>query len=255
MEDKKEMTTPVISAATDTEQSISKCTVNSIVNQSTDFKGYMNIFESVKEKVSARQAAEQYGIRVNRNGMACCPFHNDRHPSMKIDKGYYCFACGEKGDVIHFVEKLFGIRPYEAARKLAEDFEVTIEKKQKSSKRVSHKRVERNPYQTAKTFHDWVQYCIRVLSDYLRYLEELKKKYAPVKMDEEWNTEFCNASSQIPIIDNYLEILLNGSLEEQIHFMSEKGREVKDIAGRLDEYRRRDAQADGRSSVCDGISA
>lgn len=40
----------------------------------------MSIFQSVKEFVTARQAAEQYGVKVNRNGMVCCPFHKDRHP-------------------------------------------------------------------------------------------------------------------------------------------------------------------------------
>ena len=44
----------------------------------------MNIFEQVKGYVTAGQAAEQYGIKINRNKMACCPFHNDRHPSMKV---------------------------------------------------------------------------------------------------------------------------------------------------------------------------
>ena len=43
----------------------------------------MTIFEQVKECVTARQAAEHYGIKVKGNGMACCPFHKDRHPSMK----------------------------------------------------------------------------------------------------------------------------------------------------------------------------
>ena len=46
----------------------------------------MNIFQTVKENVTARQAAEQYGLKVNKNGMVCCPFHDDRHPSMKVDK-------------------------------------------------------------------------------------------------------------------------------------------------------------------------
>ena len=49
----------------------------------------MNVFEAVKENVTARQAAEMYGIRVNRNGMACCPFHDDRNPSLKVDKRFY----------------------------------------------------------------------------------------------------------------------------------------------------------------------
>ena len=58
----------------------------------------MTLFEQVKECVTARQAAEHYGIKVKRNGMACCPFHKDRHPSMKADKIYHCFACGVGGD-------------------------------------------------------------------------------------------------------------------------------------------------------------
>ena len=38
----------------------------------------MTIYETIKAAVPVRQAAEHYGLRVNRNGMACCPFHNDR---------------------------------------------------------------------------------------------------------------------------------------------------------------------------------
>ena len=63
----------------------------------------MNIFREMKERVTARQVAERYGLKVSRNGMACCPFHNDKHPSMKIDQNYYCFACGAKGDAINYV--------------------------------------------------------------------------------------------------------------------------------------------------------
>lgn len=77
----------------------------------------MNIFQEIKTFVSAGKAAEQYGIKINRNKMACCPFHNDRHPSMKIDQNYFCFACGAKGDVIDFTARLFGISQFDAARK------------------------------------------------------------------------------------------------------------------------------------------
>ena len=69
----------------------------------------MTLFEQVKECVTARQAAEHYGIKVKRNGMACCPFHKDRHPSMKADKIYHCFACGVGGDAIDFTARLFEI--------------------------------------------------------------------------------------------------------------------------------------------------
>ena len=44
----------------------------------------MDIFATVKAAVTVRQAAEHYGLQVSRNGMTCCPFHDDRHPSMKL---------------------------------------------------------------------------------------------------------------------------------------------------------------------------
>lgn len=79
----------------------------------------MNVFAVVKENVTARQVAMQYGIKINRSGLACCPFHKDKTPSMKIDKRYYCFGCGDTGDAIDFVAKYFGLAPKEAAMKIA----------------------------------------------------------------------------------------------------------------------------------------
>ena len=58
----------------------------------------MNVFEAVKQSVTTRQAAEHYGIHVGRNGMACCPFHHDKTPSMKLDRRYHCFGCGADGN-------------------------------------------------------------------------------------------------------------------------------------------------------------
>ena len=55
----------------------------------------MNLFETVKSAVTVKQAAEHYGCKVNRGDMICCPFHDDRHPSMKLNRDYfYCFGCG-----------------------------------------------------------------------------------------------------------------------------------------------------------------
>ncbi len=67
----------------------------------------MNVFEAVKQSVTTRQAAEHYGIHVGRNGMACCPFHHDKTPSMKLDRRYHCFGCGADGDVIDFAAALY----------------------------------------------------------------------------------------------------------------------------------------------------
>ena len=77
----------------------------------------MNLFESVKAAVAVRQAAEHYGLEVNRGNMVCCPFHADRTPSMKLNEDYfYCFGCGAHGDVIDLVARLFNLSSYDASK-------------------------------------------------------------------------------------------------------------------------------------------
>ena len=87
----------------------------------------MNVFEAVKQSVTTRQAAEHYGIRIGRNGMACCPFHHDKTPSMKLDRRYHCFGCGADGDVIDFTAALYGLGKKEAAMQIAQDFGLSYE--------------------------------------------------------------------------------------------------------------------------------
>ena len=82
----------------------------------------MRLFETIKETVTVGQAAEYYGMKIGRNNMICCPFHNDHHPSMKLNTTYYyCFGCGATGDMIQFVANLFGLSNYEAAKKFVVD--------------------------------------------------------------------------------------------------------------------------------------
>ena len=86
-----------------------------------------NIFEAVREAVPVPLAAERYGLKANHAGMVCCPFHDDRKPSLKLNEDYfYCFGCGAGGDVVELTRRLFDLRPYEAASKLAVDFGVDV---------------------------------------------------------------------------------------------------------------------------------
>ena len=86
----------------------------------------MTIYENIKAAISVKQAAEHFGLKVNRNGMACCPFHNDRHPSLKLNEDYFfCFGCGAKGDVIDLVARLFNLTSLQAVQKLAADLGLT----------------------------------------------------------------------------------------------------------------------------------
>lgn len=81
------------------------------------------LFDKVKDAVTILAAAKEYGYSPNRAGFICCPFHNERTPSMKLyDHRYHCFGCGAHGSVIDFVAGLFGLSPLDAAQKLNNDF-------------------------------------------------------------------------------------------------------------------------------------
>lgn len=52
---------------------------------------------------------KNYGIKI-RNNMCSCPWHTDKHPSMKVfNDGANCFACGWNGDIFSFVMKMDGV--------------------------------------------------------------------------------------------------------------------------------------------------
>ncbi len=170
----------------------------------------MNVFESVKENVTARQAAEMYGIRVNRNGMACCPFHDDKNPSMKVDKRFHCFGCQEDGDVIDFVAKLYGLNSLGAAVKLAADFGIDYDSKGRASPRPVKKKLSEE-----LRFKQAGLQCFRILSDYNHLLEKWKTEYAPKEPKEEWNPLFVEALQKQPYIEYLLDILLTGTAEEK----------------------------------------
>lgn len=137
----------------------------------------MNVFEAVKQSVTARQAVEHYGIRVGRNGMVCCPFHEDRTPSMKADRRYHCFGCQADGDVIDFVSRLEGIPAKEAALRLAADFSIPYEDREPPNRSRSRPKIpQESPEQQ---FRRMERHCFRVLSDYYHLLRRWERDYAP----------------------------------------------------------------------------
>lgn len=76
--------------------------------------------EKIKQRVTMPDLINRYGVTVRR-GMCCCPFHGERHPSMKIyDDGFHCFACGAHGDVISWVMKYNRVGFIAACERLCE---------------------------------------------------------------------------------------------------------------------------------------
>ena len=171
----------------------------------------MRIFEIVKGNVNLREAAELYGIDVNRYGKALCPFHNDRHPSLYIaDDHYYCFACGEHGDVIDFVGKLFQLSPYDAARKLMADFHLSPDKPP-SAAALHAKRIRTEAQQLMEN----KRLCFSVLSEYARVLRDWKVRYAPRTPEDKLDDRFVEACQMLDHMEYLADILTVGTLEER----------------------------------------
>lgn len=188
-------------------------------------------FEAVKECVTARQVAEYYGLKVNRSGMACCPFHRDHHPSMKIDKKYFCFACNEKGDAIDYVSKMFGMPVKDAAIKICEDFGLAYDTQRRGS---PPKVVDPKPQKLQEQlFDEFEKYIHRVLCDYLHTLKDWKIKYAPKTVDEEWHPRYVEALQEIDHTEYLLDTLQEGDILDRALCIYEQGRKVREIEKRL----------------------
>ncbi len=117
----------------------------------------MDLFTQIKMAVSVKEAAEYYGLEVNRGNMVCCPFHNDRTPSMKLNEDYfYCFGCGATGDVIDLAARLFNLSSYDAAKKLATDFGIGPDKPPAAAA------LRKTKYPLAKAFQKEELHCQRI---------------------------------------------------------------------------------------------
>ena len=87
---------------------------------------------AINERLLTREVFRYYGIALNIKGYCKCPFHsggNEKTPSMFVypkDRGYHCFACGETGDSINFVQKYFNISFKDACRKINQDFRLGL---------------------------------------------------------------------------------------------------------------------------------
>ena len=186
-----------------------------------------SVFEVVKQSVTAREAAELYGIAVGRGGMACCPFHDDRHPSMKVDTRFHCFGCGADGDVIDFTARLYDLSPKEAAEKLAQDFGLSYDSKAPIRRSYVRQKTEAQ-VRKEKREHGW-----RVLTDYYHLLRKWEADYSPKTPDEDPHPRFLEAIQKKDYMGYLLDAFLDSSTEEQDQWIAEHTAEISAIEGRV----------------------
>ena len=187
-----------------------------------------SVFEVVKQSVTLREAAELYGIEVNRGGMACCPFHDDRHPSLKLNEDYfYCFGCGATGDVIDFTARLYNLTAKEAAEKLAQDFGLAYDSKAPIRRNYVRQKSDVQ-MRKEKREHAW-----RVLADYYHLLRKWETDYSPRTPDEAPHPRFLEAVQKKDYMAYLLDTFLDSSTEERDQWIAEHTAELAAIERRV----------------------
>lgn len=136
----------------------------------------MSVYEQAKT-ITALQAAERYaGVQPTGSGYrvkACCPIHREKTPSCTFyaDGTFYCYGCHAGGTSIDLTAKLFGLTPYAAARKLCEDYGLTVPTGNATVKRDS--RPPRNEIKNAiSVFDSTVVSYVKALTRMLAQLTE-----------------------------------------------------------------------------------
>ena len=168
-----------------------------------------SIFNAATVAVPVKAAAERYGLHPDHAGMVRCPFHDDHTPSLRLnDRYYYCFGCGATGDVVDLTAQLFGLQSYEAACKLAKDFDLNIEK-------------PAGNYVGRPDTHSHVNRCQQVLEDYLDLLVRWKNRYSPAYEADTPDWRYAEACQMLDYIE-YMALVLSSGTPEQRSLLAEK---------------------------------
>jgi len=179
----------------------------------------VDIFNTVKQ-IPFPEVQESFNGEEVRRGKIRCPFHDEKTPSFQVyDDGFKCFGCGEHGDSIDFIAKLENVRPIEAARLIAERFNLPVDRpatrqesqqvnelKRRRSLNKMYKIMEQRAFLNLIEYRDTVNYIVSI--EWPDLAESTIKKV-----------------NKLPMVEEYLRILTTGSQEERLGMLREGGME------------------------------
>ena len=200
----------------------------------------MSIFETIKAAVSVPQAAAYYGMKIQRNHMTRCCFHDDHHPSLKLNDTYfYCFACLEHGDAIDLVARLHRESHYAAVQRIARDFGSGPNSPAPTVAETRPSR--RNPDEAL---------CRSVLTDYEQLLKRWKQDYAPATADTPIDDRYAEACQMLPAVTDMIDTLFQADAELRARVVRQVVQDgtISQLKARLD--KQREEVPDGSKSPC-----
>ena len=189
----------------------------------------MTVFEEVKELVDVPTAARHYGFEVNRSNMICCPFHSERTPSCKLyHSNFHCFGCGEHGDVISMVQKLFGLTAIEAVRQLNSDFGLGLDV-DKPPETADVERIEKAKSQR-QAYEQWENHAFKVLDEYLWLMRDFHERFAPRSAEDKIDKRFVYSQHNLDFAEYIANEFLLADKEEKLLMKDEVERIERELA-------------------------
>jgi len=187
-----------------------------------------DIFAEIRQLLPMQELAKFYGLQISRSGMACCPFHDDKTPSLKVYADhFYCFGCGESGDGAAFVAKLFSISQLEAARKISYDFGLRLFEQEIAIP------VQMRANQDAEYFR-WLNNAQSAVSQYLNKLYKWREMYKPTNSLAPFHPHFSESLQKTSYLEYLDEILGYGTDSEKREMFRQNRNDIKRIQQRLD---------------------
>lgn len=171
--------------------------------------------ESIKERVSMQEAIAFYAPSpAPRNNRIPCPVHGGTNHNMSFtDKFYHCHKCGAGGDVIHFVQHIFGLSFPAALDKLNTDFNCgaildrrqTLREQRDAQKRHGEIVAERERQEAQKQAYE--DLYNRIWDEFAR-LDRNRIEHAPKIQDDVWDELFAEALQKIGYQEYLIDTLL-----------------------------------------------
>ena len=176
----------------------------------------MDVFKYVKEHVDIVKTCEFFGIKLNKQYKAICPFHREKTPSFSVSRNkqiWKCFGCDDGGDVIYLVSKLLNICPLEACKYLSDINSLQIDFKGSMAKITIN--MYKQKQDAIEKFKIWENKTFQMLCDYYQSLDGIKKYQEQDK------------------IEYYIDLFIYGSIEDKLWFRKCNEKVVREIGREL----------------------
>lgn len=166
-----------------------------------DKKMKIDAIQIIKDKLTMSEVVERYGYSVDRKGFMCCPFHNEKTPSMKIyDRDFHCFGCQQHGDVITFVQRLFNLDFKEALNRIDMDFAMGLSREysfDEFRKAQMEQRALKAKKEREKREKEKAEEAYWKVFDEWKRLDDNRRIYRPKSPDEELNPLFVESLQKL----------------------------------------------------------